>query len=371
MKVSVFAIANLSLCASILEPVSGKETRLRRLKRDPALNDMRNMLLQVRDIDGTAIVDGPDGATARFEGEESMSLKSAQEPVVTNAVTTVSPAEDAAAAILDSIIAPDEYASTESEPKKSHHNAKSGKHNGLSMGESDVKPDKHHGKHHDKESKADKEGAAGTQMAKAGKDAADKKGKAVKDAASISMEYGSKATKEALSMDSKAEKPALSMDSKASKSDSKAEKETLSMPAAKTMKEEAEEFWAEYEAKTGKGPSSVESKADKTISLSMDTKAAKGERMVDMSMPAGKTTKESATDMSLSKADKNMSIESKTEKIALSMDSKAAKSNPVTMEITEEYVSDLPHDAKAGKALSMDAHRLFPKSGKAGHSLSM
>ena len=338
MKVSILAVANLSLCASTLEPVSANESRLRRLKRDPSLNDMRNMLLQVRDIDGTAVVDGPEGATARFEDEES-----------SGSVSSSKSAKDAAA------IAPD--ANEESEPKKSHHNkAKSGKHNGLSMGETDTKP----AKHHDKESKADKEGAPGTPKAKAGKDAAGKIGKSTKDAASISMEYGGKATKET-----------LSMDSKASKSDSKAEKETLSMPAAKTMKEEAEEFWAEYEAKTGKGPSSVESKSDKVISLSMDSKAAKGERMVDMSIPAGKTTKESATDMSMSKADKNMSMESKAEKIALSMDSKAAKSNPVTMEITDKYVSELPHDAKAGKALSMENHRLFPKSGKANHSLSM
>jgi hypothetical protein len=149
----------------------------------------------------------------------------------------------------------------------------------------------------------------------------------------------------------------LSMDSKAAKSERKGDLETLSMPAGKTTKEHAAEM----------------SLAKAQTVLSMDSKATKSEVKEDpeaLSMPTGKTTKETPTDMPIAKSEKNLSMNSKAEKIALSMDSKALKDHTATMTITEDFVSTLPHDAKAGKLQSMETHRLFPKSGKA-QALSM
>jgi hypothetical protein len=368
MKISIqiVAVTHLSLCAS------AAETRLRRLTRDPYLDELRMTLMQIRDIDGTAITNGPHGATARMsmDTEESsgvgVSAKSSKYPV-----TTALPVEgyenNDATAIIASLLSKED--ADETAKTSAVNKAKSGKiEQILSMGGTDnnmsmdVKPSEHHGKHHDRDSKANK---AVDMSVPTGKAEKIKAAKSSKEPTGSSMEYETKADKETLSMDIHAEKPALSMDSKAAKTGSKAEKEALSMPAAKTAKEEAmekereeaDEFWLEYDAKTGHGPV-VDAKAEKTISLSMEaSKAAK------MSMPAGKTTKEDTTDnMSMGKSEKT-----------LSMDSKAGKDHTVTLTITEDYVSHLsPVDAKAGKALSMNnSHRLFPKSGKADHSLSL
>jgi hypothetical protein len=403
MKVSLLAVAHLSLYAS------AAESRLRRLKPDPSANELRNMLLHVRDIDGTAVIDGPEGATARLP-ENAMSSPSGLSAKASKYPVTTAPPEVAAAveendatAIVTSVISLEdstettEEASTTNESTSNEKMTKSGKSEAsLSMAETvmsvESKSSKDH--HQDKESKAGKEADMSAPLAKSDKS----------PAAKTSKEPGT-------SMDYESKDAPLSMDSKAAKSDSKAQKDALSMPVAKTMKEEAAEFWIEYEAEHP----IVDAKSEKNVSLSMDSKAGKSERKVDLetlSMPAGKTTKEDViemslakaekvmsvdskaaksenkadleslsvpagkaskektTDMSIAKSEKNLSMESKAEKIALSMDSKAAKDHTATMTITEEFVSTLPHEAKASKVLSMETHRLFPKSGKT-HSLSM
>ena len=329
-------MAHLSLCAS-----AAADTRLRRLKRDAVINEMRNTLLHVRDIDGTAIEYGPAGATARQPINEDSSSprsgKSSKGPVTTAPPEEVFAADENVSedAVTPTISNEDTKESTDA---KTHgKKGKSGKseHISLSMGETDnsaeTKPSKHHHHHHDKETKASKDTELSTPMSKAGKATTSK---STKESSSLSMQHES------------------TLDSKAAKSGGESVEE---------MTEEANEFWAKYEAKTSK-ESSVESKANKIISLSMNStsKAAKTERIADvnMSLPAGKAAKENA-EMSMAKA----------HKIALSMDSKASKDHTVTMEITEDYVSHL--DAKASKALSMDSHRLFSKTGKANHSMSM
>ena len=321
MKVSILALAHLSLCSSA-------ERRLRRHNRDPYVNEMRKTLLELRDIDGTSINIGPPGATARMSMDGGNSdgglLSKALKQDPTN------PPEIAVEPVEKSM---------SMESKSMHHMAKAGK-----------------------STKASSEGDA------------------------ASSQHGTKSNKETvLSIDSKTEKANVSFDSKTGKS----EAGLLSMDtkAAKAQHvgmsiliEEADEFWIQYDAKTGKEPSDIDSKAAKgeDNSLSMDSKTAKSDRMVDMSIPAGKTAKESATDMSISKADKGLSIDSKAEKTAFSMDSKAAKGeqitdtskskadkNSVTIVITDDFVSQLPGvDSKAGKALSMDSSHLHPKSQK-------
>eukprot|EP00956_Cyclotella_meneghiniana_P013751 scaffold20116_cov69-Cyclotella_meneghiniana.AAC.9 len=326
MKVSILSLAHLSLCSSA-------ERRLRRHNRDPEVNAMRNKLLELRNVDGTSIGIGPPGATARMSmgagipdgGFLSKALK--QDP--TN---------------------PPEIA-VETHIEKS-----------LPM-----------------------ESKSMNLMAKAGKSM-----KASTEGDVVSSKHGSKSNKEtSLSMDSKTYKANVSLDSKTGKSeaallsmDSKAAK--AQHAGMSILIKEAEEFWIQYDAKTGKEPSVIDSKADKggDNALSMDSKAAKSDRMVDMSIPAGKTAKESATETSASKAGKDLSMNSKAEKTVFSMDSKAAKSeqimaessipstskadkNSVTIMITDDFVSQLSGvDSKAGKALSMDSSPVHPKSVK-------
>lgn len=317
MKVSILAIAHLSLTAS------ATQTRRRRLKKDAYTNGMRNTLLQVRNIEGTVIADGPKGATARMsmDTEESSGPdlfgKASKDPI------TTAPPVDTGNTLNDVA-----YDGTSALQMNNNHNeAKSGK--------------SETSKHHDKHFKATDD--ISMSMSKLGN-------------IQSSIEYDSKTVNADLKMDSKAEKASFSMDSKAAKRSNNisTEDKIQSMPAAKIMKEEAEEFWLEYDAKKENRLSITDAKAQKTFSFSMDSKTGKSE----------------------SKGDKetlSMPNVSKAKKIDFSMDSNGSD-HMVTLSLAEDHVSHLsPVDSKAGKALSMESNptRLFSKSDKAGHSLSM
>ncbi|KAL3779809.1 hypothetical protein HJC23_004743 [Cyclotella cryptica] len=540
MKISILAITHLSLTAA----QTPQRTRLqRRLKRDPDANKMRNILLGVRDIDGTPISIGPEGATARMSmsmleeaamttippqygiPDEIMQVFHDPEEAVITTVATDAPTTTSIPKTIVEILEPtaskaskqdggDEMGKvvnneismsmskgSKAKPRQPHHHhhetmsvspkaikistadsesesnknpvmsmppmAKSSKQD-MSMGKSfDSKSDKvaensmPMGKAEKVKAvaKTTKDDSSSLSMGKAEKTSAlsmESRSKATKESLSMpsietkeeitdfSMEYGGKSIKATISMDSKAEKKTLSMpsvregkaekmalsmpsemdaedvtdssmrfggkaekafsmqshagaqkeeanefwleydskaeksvvlsmDSKAAKSDVKAEKESITVPSAKTGKEAFNSLSVGY-GKAEKTTFSTDSKADKSPVFSMDAKAAKGVTKAEkesLSLPIAKTMKEAVNSLSLGygKAEKtSFSMETKADKSPVfSMDTKAAKgvskaeketlSMPAAKTTKEEVISlSMGYGGKAEKALSMDSH---------------
>ena len=172
---------------------------------------------------------------------------------------------------------------------------------------------------------------------------------------------------------------ALSMDSKSAKSISH---DTMSLPTAATLIEEADEFWIEYETKTGKEPSGLDGKSAKSkaakdsdvmsmqgTTLSMDDTKGK-----EPSGHGGKSSKSKAAkefdgiSMQGSSMDHTQGKSGKVGKVSDSVDSKAFKTSIHSLSLGADAIAKTSKSenaglAKSGKSLSLSlqyAESLMP-----------
>lgn len=170
---------------------------------------------------------------------------------------------------------------------------------------------------------------------------------------------------------------ALSMDSKSAKSISH---DTMSLPTAATLIEEADEFWIEYESKTGKDPSVLDGKSAKSkaakdsdvmsmqgTTLSMDDTKGKEPSGHDGKSSKSKAAKEfDGISMQGSSMDHTQGKSGKVGKVSDSVDSKAFKTSIHSLSLGADAKTSKSENAglaKSGKSLSLSlqyAESLMP-----------
>ncbi|KAL7487208.1 hypothetical protein ACHAW6_012810 [Cyclotella cf. meneghiniana] len=369
MKISILAIIYLSL----INAQSPQRTRLqRRLRKDSEVNEMRNILLAVRDIDGTPISIGPEGATARMSmsmlGEVIMTTLPPQYDIPDEIMEVFHDPEDAgvittATDIADATLPPvitveaDEQAGSDNMADKIETEMSI-----LSKGSKSKPRQQHH--HHDMmsvspkaikisttNSHSESNGELGMSMpTKAKSNKHDiSMGKSVDSKSDkfpeSSMSFGEAGEVKAAGKTAKGNSSSLSMGKTekslvlSKESGSKATKESLSIPNVET-KGHVHNLSMGYDGKSEKTTFSMDSKAKKETSSTLSDRGGKTGK-VTLSMP-GEAAMEDLADLSIrfgGKAEKILSMQSyagKEEEEAnefwLEYDSKTVKSGVLSMD---------------------------------------